>query len=64
MALFIFFHKTEADSAYDKGPIQYFDAYRLTNKGDASYQHFFDLIHIHICSKSSLIESEKILSGT
>ena len=40
MALFNFFHETEADSAYDKGPIRYFDAYRLTNKSGASYHHF------------------------
>ena len=48
MALFNFFHETEADSAYDKGPIRYFDAYRLTNKGGASYHHFFDSIHTYI----------------
>ena len=51
MALFNFFHETEADSAYDKGPIRYFDAYRLTNKGGASYHHFsirYILTYIHI----------------
>ena len=46
MALFNFFHETETDSAYDKGPVQYFDAYRLTDKGGASYQHFSDSIYI------------------
>ena len=40
MALFNFFHETEADRAYDKGPIRYFDTYGLINKGGASYQHF------------------------
>ena len=48
MALFNVFHETEADSAYDKGPIRYFDAYRLKNKGGASYHHFFDSIHTYI----------------
>ena len=49
MTLFNFFHETEADSAYDKGPIQYFDAYRLTNKGGASYHHFsIRCIHTYI----------------
>ena len=47
MALFNFFHETEADSAYDKGPVWYFDAYRLTNKGGTSYQHFSDSIYIN-----------------
>ena len=46
MALFNFFHETEADSAYDKSPIRYFDAYRLTNKGGASYYHF-SIRYIH-----------------
>ena len=48
MALFNVFHETEADSAYDKGPIRYFDAYRLKNKVGASYHHFFDTIHTYI----------------
>ena len=67
MALFNIFHETEADSAYDKGPIGYFDAYRLTNKGGASYHHFsIRYIHtyIYIFYQSSFTESEKILSGT
>ena len=45
MALFNVFHETEADSAYDKGPIRYFDAYRLKNKGGASYHHFYIYIY-------------------
>ena len=48
MALSNFFHETKADSAYDKGPVWYFDAYRLTNKGGTSYQHFFDSIYIFV----------------
>ena len=62
MALSNFFHETEADSAYDKGPVWYFDAYRLTNKGGTSYQHFFDSIYIYIYLLE--IESDKVLSGT
>ena len=48
---YFFFHETGADSAYDKCPIRYFDAYGLTNKGGASYYHFFDTytyIYIYI----------------
>ena len=59
MALSNFFHETEADSAYDKGPVWYFDAYRLTNKGGTSYQYCFDR-YIYLLE----IESDKILSGT
>ena len=65
MALFNFVHETEADSAYDKGPIRYFDAYRLTNKGGASYHHFsiryihtYIYIYIYICSEK-ILKSEK-----
>ena len=59
MALSNFFHETKADSAYDKGPVWYFDAYRLTNKGGTSYQHF-SIRYIYLLE----IESDKILSGT
>ena len=48
MVLFNFLYETEADSAYDKGPIRYFDAYRLTNKGGASYHHF-SIRYMHTC---------------
>ena len=49
MALFNFFHETGADSAYAKGPMRYFDTYRLTNKGGASYHHFsIRYIHTYI----------------
>ena len=51
MVLFNFFHETEPESAYDKGPIRYFDAYKLTNKGGASYQHFYDSIYMYLLEK-------------
>ena len=63
MALFNFsLHEREADSAYDKGLLRYFDAYRLTNKGRASCQHLFDLIYIF--RKAPLLNQTKILPGT
>ena len=48
MALFNFFHETEADSAYDKGPVRYSHAHRLTKKGGTSYRYFSDSIYIYI----------------
>ena len=54
MALFNLFHETEADSAYDKGLVRYFDAYRLTNKGGTSYQYFSNSIYIYITKAPSL----------
>ena len=55
----IFFHETEADSAYDKGPARYFGAYRLTNKGGTSYEHIYIFVR-----KAPSLNQKKILSGT
>ena len=42
--------ETEPDSAYDKGPLRYFDTYKLTNKGGASF-NIFSIRYIYFLEK-------------